>query len=74
MSVFKGTECWGAGNCTELPKAAAIRGDEPAPRRFIGLAAAQLQRSAGLISAQGKPLAELEEVSGLIVPINAMLT
>lgn len=53
----------------ELPK----RGDEPAPRRIVGSAAAQLRLSAGLISAQGKPLAKLEEVSGLIVPINAML-
>ena len=58
----------------ELPKAAEIRGGEPAPHRFIGSVAAQLRLSAGLISAQGKPLAELEEVSGLIVPINAMLT
>ena len=57
----------------ELPKAAAIRGDEPAPRRSVGSAAAQLQLAARLISAQGKPLAELAEVSGLIVPINAVL-
>ena len=58
----------------ELPKAVEISCGEPAPRRFIGSAAAQLRLSAGLISAQGKPLAELEEVSRLIVPINAMLT
>lgn len=53
----------------ELPE----RGGEPAPRRFVGSAVARLRITAGLISAQGKPLAKLEEVSGLIVPINAML-
>lgn len=58
-----------AGNCTELPKVAQIRGDEPAPRRFVGSVAAQLQLSAGLAF----PLAELEVVSGLIVLTNAVL-
>lgn len=62
---------WEGGNCTELPKAAEIRGDESTPCTFVGSDAAQLQLPAGLISAQA--LAKPEEVSGLIVPINAML-
>lgn len=61
------------GIAQSCPKAAEIRGAESAPRRFIGSAAAQLGLSTGLVSAQGKPSAKPEEVSGLIVPIHAML-